>query len=129
MIIQINLVNALVHEQKEVTLNKRRNKLDMEKIFATVFSLALLVALIVGITSILKDNNSESDGKKNYVDLNELAMETSSDELVNMAGSETQNNTNENVDIANNKTDIKDDKKNEKQLHQIQQGCREIHDR
>ena len=35
-------------QQEEVALNRRRNKVDMEKVFATVISLAIMVALVVG---------------------------------------------------------------------------------
>ena len=39
-------------QQEEVALNRRRNKVDMEKVFATVISLAIMVALVVGVVSI-----------------------------------------------------------------------------
>ena len=58
--------------QEEVALNRRRNKVDMEKVFATVISLAIMVALVVGVVSILRSNNSEGDNKQNYIDLNEI---------------------------------------------------------
>ena len=61
-----------VASQEEVALNRRRNKVDMEKIFATVISLAIMVALVVGVVSILRSNNSEGDNKQNYIDLNEI---------------------------------------------------------
>ena len=53
-------------------MNRRRNKVDMEKIFATVISLAIMVALVVGVVSILKSNNSKGENKHNYIDLNEI---------------------------------------------------------
>lgn len=55
---------------KEAALNKR-NKVNMEKVFATVISLSIMIALVVGIVSILKNNKGE-ENKKNYVDLNEI---------------------------------------------------------
>lgn len=65
-------VQRAVASQEEVALNRRRNKVDMEKIFATVISLAIMVALVVGVVSILRSNNSEGDNKQNYIDLNEI---------------------------------------------------------
>ena len=59
-------------QQEEVALNRRRNKVDMEKVFATVISLAIMVALVVGVVSILRRNNSEGDNKQNYIDLNQI---------------------------------------------------------
>lgn len=53
-------------------MNRRRNKVDMEKVFATVISLAIMIALVVGVTSILKSNNKKDDNQKNYIDLNEI---------------------------------------------------------
>lgn len=53
-------------------MNRRRNKVDMEKVFATVISLAIMVALVVGVVSILKSNDSKEDEKHNYIDLNEI---------------------------------------------------------
>ena len=77
---RINRVHAQEHKseleagasQEEVALNRRRNKVDMEKVFATVISLAIMVALVVGVVSILRSNNSEGDNKQNYIDLNEI---------------------------------------------------------
>lgn len=77
---RINRVRAQEHKseleagasQEEVALNRRRNKVDMEKVFATVISLAIMVALVVGVVSILRSNNSEGDNKQNYIDLNEI---------------------------------------------------------
>ena len=78
--------------QEEVALNRRKNKVDMEKIFATVISLAIMVALVVGIASILKSNNSEDKDKHNYIDLNEineaLSGEDVGDETVQQAANE-----------------------------------------
>lgn len=59
-------------QQEEVALNRRRNKVDMEKVFATVISLAIMVALVVGVVSILRSNNSDGDNRQNYIDLNEI---------------------------------------------------------
>lgn len=70
-------------QQEEVALNRRRNKVDMEKVFATVISLAIMVALVVGVVSILRRNNSEGDNKQNYIDLNQI----------NEALNETEQNT------------------------------------
>ena len=53
-------------------MNRRRNKVDMEKVFATVISLAIMVALVVGVVSILRSNNSKGDNRQNYIDLNEI---------------------------------------------------------
>lgn len=80
LIMRINRVRAQEHKseleagasQEEVALNRRRNKVDMEKVFATVISLAIMVALVVGVVSILRSNNSEGDNKQNYIDLNEI---------------------------------------------------------
>ena len=80
LIMRINRVHAQEHKseleagasQEEVALNRRRNKVDMEKVFATVISLAIMVALVVGVVSILRSNNSEGDNKQNYIDLNEI---------------------------------------------------------
>ena len=73
-------------------MNRRRNKVDMEKIFATVISLAIMVALVVGVVSILKSNNSKDDSKHNYIDLNEineaLSGEDVGDETVQQAANE-----------------------------------------
>ena len=78
--------------QEEVALNRRKNKVDMEKIFATVISLAIMVALVVGIASILKSNNSEEKDRHNYIDLNEineaLSGEDVGDETVQQAANE-----------------------------------------
>lgn len=67
--------------QEEVALNRRRNKVDMEKIFATVISLAIMVALVVGVVSILKSNNSKDDSKHNYIDLNEINEALSGEDI------------------------------------------------
>ena len=80
LIMRINRVREQEHKseletgvsQEEVALNRRRNKVDMEKVFATVISLAIMVALVVGVVSILRSNNSEGDNKQNYIDLNEI---------------------------------------------------------
>lgn len=53
-------------------MNRKRNKVDMEKIFAVVISLSIMVALVVGVMSILKSNKSGNEDKKNYIDLNEI---------------------------------------------------------
>lgn len=64
----------------------------MEKIFATVISLAIMVALVVGVVSILKSNNSEDKDRHNYIDLNEineaLSGEDVGDETVQQAADE-----------------------------------------
>ena len=66
-------------QQEEVALNRRKNKVDMEKVFATVISLAIMVALVVGVVSILKSNNSQGENKHNYIDLNEINEALSSE--------------------------------------------------
>lgn len=78
----MSIAHDIPIQQEEVALNRRRNKVDMEKIFATVISLAIMVALVVGVVSILKSNNSQGDKKHNYIDLNEIneALSTESPE-------------------------------------------------
>ncbi len=49
----------------------KRNKVNMQKVFATVISLSIMLALVIGIVSILRNNNSK-DNKKNFIDLNEI---------------------------------------------------------
>ena len=62
----------------------------MEKIFATVLSLAIMVALVAGVMSLINDDDSKE--KKNYIDLNEI----------NEAGSENDELTG--LQNANNET-------------------------
>lgn len=53
----------------EVTVNKRnKKKIDGEKIFSIVASLAIIAALVVGVVSIVKSTTSTK--KPNYIDLN-----------------------------------------------------------
>ena len=60
----------------EVIMNKnKRKKLDGEKIFSIVATLAITAALVVGIVTIVKSIGKTND--KNRIDLNE-AMETTS---------------------------------------------------
>ena len=40
-------------QQEEVALNRRRNKVDMEKVFATVISLAIIVALVAELLAVV----------------------------------------------------------------------------
>lgn len=53
----------------EVTVNRRnKKKIDGEKIFSIVASLAIIAALVVGVVSIVKSTTSAP--KQNYIDLN-----------------------------------------------------------
>ena len=53
----------------EVTVNRRnKKKIDGEKIFSIVASLAIIAALVVGVVSIVKSTTSSK--KPNYIDLN-----------------------------------------------------------
>lgn len=53
----------------EVTVNRRnKKKIDGEKIFSIVASLAIIAALVVGVVSIVKSTTSKP--KQNYIDLN-----------------------------------------------------------
>ena len=77
----------------------------MEKIFATVISLAIMVALVVGVVSILRSNNSKGDNRQNYIDLNEI------NEALSESGQSTQKQAEgmeEQSNVARN--DEKDDK-------------------
>ena len=90
-------------QQEEVALNRRRNKVDMEKVFATVISLAIMVALVVGVVSILRRNNSEGDNKQNYIDLNQI----------NEALNETEQNTQKQTESREAQTNVaRNDEKN-----------------
>ena len=86
-------------------MNRRRNKVDMEKIFATIISLAIMVALVVGVVSILRSNNSKGDNRQNYIDLNEI------NEALSESGQSTQRQA-EGMEEQSNvaKNDEKDDK-------------------
>lgn len=77
----------------------------MEKIFATVISLAIMVALVVGVVSILRSNNSKGDNRQNYIDLNEI------NEALSESGQSTQRQA-EGMEEQSNvaKNDEKDDK-------------------
>ena len=84
-------------------MNRRRNKVDMEKVFATVISLAIMVALVVGVVSILRRNNSEGDNKQNYIDLNQI----------NEALNETEQNTQKQTESREAQTNVaRNDEKN-----------------
>ena len=48
-------------------MNKKRKKPDGEKIFSIVASLAIVIALVAGIISIVR-SNTRQDKKKNYID-------------------------------------------------------------
>lgn len=74
----------------------RRRKWDMEKVFATILSLAIMVALVAGVMSLINDD--DSNDKKNYIDLNE-------------AGSENDNELT-GLQNANNETTQTDEKQN-----------------
>ncbi len=53
----------------EVTVNRRnKRKIDGEKIFSIVASLAIIAALVVGVVSIVKSTTASK--KQNYIDLN-----------------------------------------------------------
>ncbi len=110
MAVQLLIVTAQV-QQEEVALNRRRNKVDMEKVFATVISLAIMVALVVGVVSILRSNNSKGDNKQNYIDLNEI------NEALGESGQNTPESgesMEEQTNVArNDEKDIKDDKSND----------------
>ena len=95
-------------------MNRRRNKVDMEKIFATVISLAIMVALVVGVVSILRSNNSKGDNRQNYIDLNEIneALSESGQSIQKQAeGMEEQSNVARN-DEKDDKSVKNDDEKN-----------------
>lgn len=56
-------------------MNKRNNKkLDGQKIFSIVASLAIVTALVTGVVSVIK--NTTKDKKRNYIDLNVVENET-----------------------------------------------------
>ena len=99
-------------QQEEVALNRRRNKVDMEKIFATVISLAIMVALVVGVVSILKSNNSQGENKHNYIDLNEINEALSSESPENETTLQANNGEAEtkNDRHAENTTDAENEK-------------------
>ena len=62
----------------EVKLNKRRNKkVDGQKIFSIVASLAIVAALVAGLVSVIKNNTK--DKKRNYIDLNVVENQTPTD--------------------------------------------------
>ena len=90
-------------QQEEVALNRRRNKVDMEKVFATVISLAIMVALVVGELSIHRRNKSEGENKQNYIDLNQI----------NEALNETEQNTQKQTESREAQTNVaRNDEKN-----------------
>ena len=49
-------------------MNRKKRKIDGEKIFSIVASLAIVAALVVGVVSIVKTTTSSK--KQNYIDLN-----------------------------------------------------------
>lgn len=59
-------------------MNKRRNKkVDGQKIFSIVASLAIVAALVAGLVSVIKNNTK--DKKRNYIDLNVVENQTPTD--------------------------------------------------
>lgn len=59
-------------------MNKRRNKkVDGQKIFSIVASLAIVAALVAGVVSVIKNNTK--DKKRNYIDLNVVENQTPTD--------------------------------------------------
>ena len=69
VIICVDKFQIVFAAQMEVTMNKKRKKPDGEKIFSIVASLAIVIALVAGIISIVR-SNTRQDKKKNYIDLN-----------------------------------------------------------
>ena len=63
--------------QMEVIVNRKKRKVDGEKIFSIVASLAIVAALVVGVISIVKTTSNSK--KQNYIDLN-VAENTTTDE-------------------------------------------------
>ncbi len=108
----MSIVHDIPIQQEEVALNRRRNKVDMEKIFATVISLAIMVALVVGVVSILKSNNSQGDKKHNYIDLNEINEALSTESPENDTLMEADNREEQSKDdrhVENNTTEENDE--------------------
>ena len=65
--------NSAIARMEGIVNRRNKNKLDVQKIISIVASLAIVVALVAGIVSIIK---SSSSGKnKNYIDFN-VAQET-----------------------------------------------------
>lgn len=58
-------------------MNRKKRKVDGEKIFSIVASLAIVAALVVGVISIVKTTSNSK--KQNYIDLN-VAENTTTDE-------------------------------------------------
>ncbi len=71
----------------------------MEKVFATILSLAIMVALVAGVMSLINDDDSKE--KKNYIDLNEM-NEAGSENDNELTGLQNANNETTNADEENN---------------------------
>lgn len=78
VIICVDKFQIVFAAQMEVTMNKKRKKPDGEKIFSIVASLAIVIALVAGIISIVR-SNTRQDKKKNYIDLNVAEKETTTE--------------------------------------------------
>lgn len=78
VIICVDKFQIVFAAQMEVTMNKKRKKPDGEKIFSIVASLAIVIALVAGIISIVR-SNTRQDKKKNYIDLNIAEKETTTE--------------------------------------------------
>lgn len=50
---------------------KRRKKINGEKVFSVVITFAIILTLIVGVISVVKNSRQSSDNPENIVDLNE----------------------------------------------------------
>lgn len=60
-------------------MNRKKKRIDGEKIFSIVASLAIVAALVAGIVSVIKNSTKETK-KKNYIDLNVVEIETTTEE-------------------------------------------------
>lgn len=64
----------------EVIVNRKKRKVDGEKIFSIVASLAIVAALVVGVISIVRATSNSK--KQNYIDLNIANNSTEKDTQV-----------------------------------------------